>query len=541
MSSKKERPLLPDDAQGRIEELWNSPRGISVTVDDKLDAFGSVDLSKKSVSVNPGKIADALGERHLETVVSQGVGNFALCPYDLKTAIMLEYLAYVHTGSMKKARFVRDAFGNIILKSYAHEHGDAVMKENVVDLISKGIESSSDAGKLALRFFEKQLNLEESTLVPQNSIDDAIEGDSSILRGLFLDRPYSLDSWKKVINRFADILLRHEKKSQSGSGGSGKDGKDGKDDTGGSKRGPSKDYGPGGGIEGELDVEYGNDRQAMESALRDLAREMGMKDFRSLTEGLGLGDYRYADLIFYRSRSERCRVHLPRVLVKSGELYPSTPAVWEACDDVISLDVQYSLGRHGIIIPGETTHKWAFEESVGFKLKHDNPDLLIALDSSGSMKNPSRGLSLAVLSAMAAKSSALARGSKVAVINFSSSYKVVDYTSDEDKLDHALTFYYGEGTEFPAGEVLRLVGSSQKKQHILMITDAELSDFKSALVDLKRAVKEYPATGSVFLIDNAAKSYKAAFERIGFSFFAVDKEDDLLDLVIEDIKSKYDG
>ena len=78
------------------------------------------------------------------------------------------------------------------------------------------------------------------------------------------------------------------------------------------------------------------------------------------------------------------------------------------------------------------------------------PDCLIAIDSSGSMINPRKSLSYAVLGAACATNAYLQNDSKVAVYNFSDApmggKDILNYTDRREDIYRVLCKYFGGGT-----------------------------------------------------------------------------------------------
>lgn len=70
---------------------------------------------------------------------------------------------------------------------------------------------------------------------------------------------------------------------------------------------------------------------------------------------------------------------------KPGGQLPIYPEVWRLGDRMEELDIVQTLLTSPIIIPNVTTRKWAFREGPGHLVEKQTPDLLIVLDSSGSM------------------------------------------------------------------------------------------------------------------------------------------------------------
>ncbi len=502
----------------KILESWNFPR-VNINLKSEDCEVAETKIDGKKIEINSKNIINEVGEEHLETIVSQQVGKIALCPFDIKTRLIHEGISLQATGDKELSQSICTLFSDVIVNSYMAENGS---KQKIVDLLKATVPQKSDAQKLYLRLYEKVLKLPEKTLV--NNVNNDIENSASILNGLFKGNIYNHQHWKKVLKKFTEILVPYIQKMPNDGSGKGKAGQENIQEGFGSSP-----------------VEYDEKSQETQQALKEIAKEMEKGEFQQLVAGLEMGNETFADITFYRAKSEQYKVHLPKIIVKTGETFPVSPKTWNAEDDPTKLDVQYSLGRHGIIIPGITTYQWHYQEGEGFKLDSGKPDLLLVIDSSGSMTDPFRDLSLAVLSAMTAKKSALDQGAYVAAINFSEQHKTTKYTQDERQLDNTITTYYGGGTVLPSQAIIKLVESNKNKQHIIIITDACIHDFENALVTLEEAVQKAQGGGSLFLIGDQQRGVKKSFEDRGYNVHSINQEQKLLNLVLEDVKKVYEA
>ncbi len=103
----------------------------------------------------------------------------------------------------------------------------------------------------------------------------------------------------------------------------------------------------------------------------------------------------------------------------------------------------------------------------------ENPKkALIVLDSSYSMINPNNDFSYAVFGALYIAKAYLMNRSKVAVINFSSTYLSSDYSSDYETIKKAILNYYGGDTFLPIGEIKKMW-----KDDLYLISDMQIKNF----------------------------------------------------------------
>ncbi|GAH22926.1 unnamed protein product, partial [marine sediment metagenome] len=70
---------------------------------------------------------------------------------------------------------------------------------------------------------------------------------------------------------------------------------------------------------------------------------------------------------------------------KFSGLAPLAPQVWRMGDPVEELDIVQSLQAFPILIPNVSTRKWLKVTSEGLEQSKALPDMLLVIDSSGSM------------------------------------------------------------------------------------------------------------------------------------------------------------
>jgi hypothetical protein len=142
---------------------------------------------------------------------------------------------------------------------------------------------------------------------------------------------------------------------------------------------------------------------------------------------------------------------------KSGGQLPVYPDIWRIGDPIEELDVVQTLLNSPVIIPNITTRKWVFKEGPGHMIEKQIPDLLIVLDSSGSMMwnytaktDAGRGpYHTALVASFAALHYAASKGVKSSIINFSGRPDTCQWTSDYHIAERTLLRYQGSGTVLP--------------------------------------------------------------------------------------------
>ena len=167
------------------------------------------------------------------------------------------------------------------------------------------------------------------------------------------------------------------------------------------------------------------------------------------------------------------------------------------------------------------------------------PDLLVVLDSSGSMGGHRRGTKThaATLAAFKASSFAHAQGAEVAAISFSDRMVVQEWTTDLAAAEKVLVQHLGSRTHIPGEEVLGLA-KARPGCLILCITDTHIQNLYTEWELLSEAA----GLGRfvLFCIDEANKNrlVEEALGDLGAVYY-INRLEDLLALVIETAEEAY--
>ncbi|MHA1490024.1 MAG: vWA domain-containing protein [Promethearchaeota archaeon] len=232
---------------------------------------------------------------------------------------------------------------------------------------------------------------------------------------------------------------------------------------------------------------------------------------------------------------------------KPGGQVPVYPEVWRIGDPIEELDVVQTILTNSIIIPNITTRKWAFREGPGHLEEKQIPDLLIVLDSSGSMgwkymvkSAKGRGpYHTALVASFAALHFAAQKGVKFSIINFSNRADTCNWTNNYREAERVLLRYQGGGTVLPVKSIARQCDKAETKALVLVITDFGLYNWtksKKALIEL--ANKGHHIVG--FFI-GASKIPQTRFKDLlnKVTFYPISNWTNLINLVIEEIKRYY--
>jgi hypothetical protein len=201
------------------------------------------------------------------------------------------------------------------------------------------------------------------------------------------------------------------------------------------------------------------------------------------------------------------------------------------------VDIWTSFGK---IMPG-ITQIWKKKEGKGRGKMDGTPDCLIAIDSSGSMINPRKNLSYAVLGAACAIDAYLRNHAKVAVYNFSDApmggKDVLDYTDRREDLYRVLCRYFGGGTALDLDDLVPLI-QRRNSPDLFIITDMKITNLESMIGYFGQIRNRITA---VHVGENLyADRFKKAVEKRGnISIYTVRKKEDIPNLVLGRIREYF--
>jgi hypothetical protein len=538
------------------------------------DQIAFIDMMERQIKVNYPVLCAELGKDKLKVTESHEVAHHKFCPYDLKTGFALTLEADKVLNNVDQAKYVENIFTDILCNTHIRNKGDKSIA-SVYKRMGQKDNGSNQFWNLYMRTYEKLWSLPKNSLAKK--INEKIECDAEKLEDIVKKCIYKPDDWPKSMREFAKVVKDYVKNiskngckgnssSQGGSKGSSQGNSQGssgsqKNSQGGTAQ-TQPTCNPGQGNQqykskspsdkGLIDEHSAkdfapknaqNDKAAeaeIEKKLKGSAKAAGYdpKRYTRVAAGIGLGNSTTALKWFYKDLASSFDVDLPEIISHSGSEVPETYIDWEVHDDERRLDIPFSLSQHGAVIPGYTTYQPKYKKGEFGQRNKTCPDLLVCVDSSGSMANPAQCLSAAVLSAMVAARKALALERRVAVINFSDRYQHQNYTIDQEKVDDAIVHYAGGGTLIPGAEILNTVKKNKNPQHILIISDTCIADLSNQLAYLQQAVQDAKSGGTIFLINPGAGSSKE-LEKIGYDVIRVTDPKDLIGLTLNKTKSIY--
>ena len=236
--------------------------------------------------------------------------------------------------------------------------------------------------------------------------------------------------------------------------------------------------------------------------------------------------------LYYKELAEKYRLKVElKPLQETGRAYPVSLKEFELGDPWLLVALQQSFGRPAT--PG-ITKCWVLSGPQSQLERLESPDLLIIIDSSGSMPNPN-GMSYAVLGGFVAVNAYLDRGARVAVLNFSTQDITLDFTTRREEVYKHLAAWQGGGTTLRPEAIDRLLTKAQGREvDILLISDLDIHNASEAVAGLARHARTHRLF--VFLIQGSSNEAKVKEmqEKLpeDVEFHVVQNEESLVDLVL---------
>ena len=520
----KKKHLYPELPIPKVGEE-TSP---GVEEEDQGEAVG-LEIKQKQIIINPAFISRTrekmTDELVIEALLDHGITHYTFCPWDFHTHLMLYAEAKKVMGDKELAKQAADYFIDVTADTHC-------VKKRFTDIPElHRVLKKREVEKVIASLYEKiwgiDLGISESKA--------ARKGREEIVRRLaripYLDRSRWKESMKKFARSLKPLLLE-EQKEQEATGGKG-------------------DSNP----QGDHDLNSYS-YEEIDQGLRDFAKQtMALPEFKDIIEdfseelkeagygmeggmGRGRGAPIDADILFYMKLAESYSMPLRKVpLEKKGYLHPHSHSPWEVGSPFQDMDIWTSFGK---IMPG-ITQIWRKREGKGRGKIEGTPDCLIAIDSSGSMINPRKNLSYAVLGAACAANAYLRNDSKVGVYNFSDApmggRDVLNFTDHREDIYRALCKYFGGGTALDLEDLTPLI-QGRKNLDLFIITDMKITNLESLIGFFGQIQNRITA---VHIGENpyAARFQRAVEKKRNISIFTVKRKEDIPHIVLGKINEYF--
>jgi hypothetical protein len=282
------------------------------------------------------------------------------------------------------------------------------------------------------------------------------------------------------------------------------------------------------GFQPQISVEDFSEEDLRE-ALKEAAWELDEREFEDLCRFIGKKTstvIKKPRKVWYMEKARNYSIYIqPRS--RTGSLYPSEIREFEFDDKIEAFNPVDSYGK---LIPG-IAKKYVYEDFEG--MVGGISDAVIVIDSSGSMMDPERGVSYAVLGAFVIARNYLENGARVGVVNFSNENLSLLPTRGDVVFDH-LILYQGGGTHLDVDELKIYLDRLRTQPDLIMITDGgienidEVSEFISKLKSM-----------TVIWIKKHVEGLKEFSERVerlkamrGVEIFEVEDEKDIPSIAV---------
>lgn len=520
----KKKHLYPQIPMPRIRESTPPKQDES----EENEGVG-LEMKEKQMTINSAfvsRMKDRMpGQQVIEALLDHGITHYTFCPWDFHTHLMLYAEAKKVTGDKELAKQVANYFIDVIADTHCVKKRFTEIPELHRNLAKGTVEE-------VIAFLYQKIWGVDLGIPPSKM---SVKGHGDVVRRLaripYLDR----SRWGESIKKFARSLkplLIVEQKEQGPKGGKG-------------------DRNP----QGEHDLDHYSNEE-IDQGLRDYAKQtMALSEFKDIVEdfsdelkgtgygmeggmGRGQGNPIDADILFYMKLAENYSIPLKKLpLEEKGSLHPHSHSPWEIGSPYQDVDIWTSFGK---IMPG-ITQIWTKKEGKGRGKVEGSPDCLIAIDSSGSMINPRKSLSYAVLGAACATNAYLQNNSKVAVYNFSDApmggKDILDYTNRREDIYRVLCKYFGGGTALDLEDLMPLI-RGKKNLDFFIITDMKITNLEILIGFFGQVQNRVTA---VHIGDNpyAARFQKAVEKKKNISIYTVKRKEDIPYIVLGRIKDYF--
>ncbi len=479
--------------------------------------YVGLDIKGKKISISREfvtKMSQVIDSKEVfEGLLDHAISHYLHCPWDFSTHLKL----YKETKKVLKekqmAQKVTDYFMDIVADTYCISQKDTPIPKIYRHLNRGALDEVIHA------LYQKIWG-----------IDLGVEGHEKVSRKLsrlpFLDRTL----WLESIRRFARVLYSFLEKEENL-----------ENLTGPNPMGSHKLR------------QY--TAQEIEKGLQEFASDVaGPSEFKEIVndfedeiaeatqpsgQGMGLGPGRSveADILYYMKLAENYSLPIHKnPMEKSGSLYPHHHVPWEVGKPCHDIDPWTSFGK---IMPG-ITQTWKRLEGEVYGQEEGIPDCIVIIDSSGSMTDPRKSLSYAVLGAACACDAYLRNDAQVAVYNFSDASaggrKVLSFSLHRMEIYRALCHYFGGGTRLKVENIEAL--QTDQIPDIFLITDMQITDLRLLIDYFKDCKNRITAVhiGHNKDVENFRRDM-ALHKRVGI--YSVEKKEDIPYIVLGKIREYF--
>jgi Mg-chelatase subunit ChlD len=219
----------------------------------------------------------------------------------------------------------------------------------------------------------------------------------------------------------------------------------------------------------------------IQEALEQLSQETSIQQFNQILSAAGFNSFSEKDKrrIWFEAQSINMIPIEEAAPIGSNDNY-SYPTSWKLGDPIEDIDMMLTFVTSPIFIPGVTTKKWEQNAVFNFEKEKKQRDLLLVIDTSGSMGNVTDSKSnmhQAILVSYGIIKFFESTKSQVALIGFSDRINVcIEWTKEYDEVREKLIMSGNGGSSFPIRTIQDIIEKTKNKIVTVIITDGEISN-----------------------------------------------------------------
>ena len=376
------------------------------------------------------------------------------------------------------------------------------------------------------------------------------------------DKSSFLSKTEEYTRAFFNLYIRDKKEGNDNQGGQQGQSSSSNQQQGGQQGQSSSSNQQQGGQQGQLDLsnqqhgqffigpkdksENGSafvfaDPDKIKEAIEALAHETELNEFVDLLGIAGLGGLSFKDrekLWFIAQSSDI--IPIEEETNTGNPINYSYPNTWRIGDPIESLDLVLSYITSPILIPGITTKKWERITTESHGSEKKQRDLLLVVDTSGSMKSVTReadNMHQAVLASFGILNYFESKKCKVALIEFSDSVRVdITWTVQYDEIREKLLTNGSGGTQFPIHRIQSTLEKSKNELVTVVITDGELGNLQESVTFFREYLNEGNKLYIFLLGSNGLSNGYDKLSEIGAKVYKANSAREFCNLVLSDLE-----
>jgi len=249
----------------------------------------------------------------------------------------------------------------------------------------------------------------------------------------------------------------------------------------------------------------------VQEALAEIAQETSMQMFSQILSAAGFNSLsdKEKEKIWFEAQSTDMIPINEEASISSNDNY-SYPTTWKLGDPIEDIDMMLSFSNSPIFIPGVTTKKWEQNSVFNYGTEKKQCDLLLVIDTSGSMGNvteQNNNMHQAVLASYGLIRYFESKQGQIALIGFSDKITAdIEWTKNYDDVKEKLLINGSGGTKFPIKKVQNEIEKSKNTIVTVIITDGEIQNINNSI----EYFREYLNDGNKLFIFLQSKNMQLA-------------------------------